>query len=839
MSCDQAKISNIESLLNSNPSSISTNDLIYYLKCNSNNSILDPNNLDSTKEYLNKINISFAYENIFTNTSNYGSIVTSIIGLLIPFYYFFPRFYKIGFIGTFIGIMSLLNLYSKTNNLYSQFFSNIGLVFISLSMLIYIIFFILLNKLNHYSLFFISAILSFLIINYILRFILTIPTKVNKWNQYNASMNNNNSSNYTEYNVLLEKACFQIMSRFNMKLPSGNMLYSYLTVFEIGENPNKTKISDFLTNMFAPFISIFLLWYFGYFLAQLKDETIQDTKEKINLFPLIGIHDDSKKYYTCQANYILPKELNLGLLIHDHIGKYNFDDTLYNKVEKALMRISKDLLLKYNPKFFKLEVFDFKNSNNEDKINENIINNEVNAKRINSNNEVQVNAKRINDDDNNEYDYNSNLNKDNKIFSEKIYKELENNKIFQEILKLLKKNNIFNEILKKNKNKIQEGGARIEDNKTEVKATRIEDNNNKNEGQKKGTNDEIPVNTTRIEDNKVKVNATRIEDNKTEVTPKRINSNNEIAVNASRIEEDNTYISKIKEIINDQILPYKRKLEMLDLVDHITNTLRIINKVDKDYDKDWILATEALLDDKEIKDEQKPKLKEILIDYIEKFKNNLKIKDKTLFGYHYNIVGYKLFGDKVRVKSNDIFSFILRLLSTWLLFAKPIGSTWVITKYIMSSSEGFKKLLKNLSGTSVLWKYFSMGLDRSYFEEIYKDIENNTENSIFKNSSLILSKGWNLLVTILTFIILMMVFYFYNSTNFGLSSSPSWYNMLYQIIFIILITCNISKYNNDKIPNNEKLISLLVLNRLFLIGAIILIIFIIFIMWLIDKIKQK
>jgi hypothetical protein len=40
MSCDQTQISNIESLLNTNPNSISTSDLIYYLKCNSNNSIL-------------------------------------------------------------------------------------------------------------------------------------------------------------------------------------------------------------------------------------------------------------------------------------------------------------------------------------------------------------------------------------------------------------------------------------------------------------------------------------------------------------------------------------------------------------------------------------------------------------------------------------------------------------------------------------------------------------------------------------------------------------------------------------------------------------------------------
>ena len=765
MSCDQTRISNIEALLNSNPSSISTNDLIYYLKCNSNNSILDPNNLDATKDYLNKINISFSYENIFTNTSNYGSIVTSIIGLLIPFYYFFPRFYKIGFLGTFIGIMSFFNLYSKTNNLYSTFFSSIGLVFISLTMLIYIIFFILLNKLNHYSLFFISAIISFLIINYILRFILTIPTKVNKWNQYNASMNNNNSSNYTEYNQLLETACFQVMDRFNMKLPSGNMLYSYLTVFKIGENPNKTKIADFLTNMFAPFISIFLLWYLGYFLAQLKDETIENTEEKkINLFPLIGIHDDSKKYYTCQANYILPKELNLGLLIHDHLDKYNFDDTLYSKVEKALTRISRELLQKYNPKFFKLEP--------------------------------------IND--------NQNL-KNNKIFKEEIYDNLKDNKIFKEIINLLKRNNInlFEEISKpKNNiefNKIQSGG------------------NEKN----------IPIVNNQS-------GSTSIVNNQKESTSlnnqKESTSLNNQKENISVLNNENDdYISRIKGIINEQIIPYKRKSEMLDLVDHITNTLKIINEINEGYENDSLLARDELLYDKEIKEEQKPKLKEILDDYIDKFKKNLEIKDQTLFGYHYNIVGYKLFGDKIRLKSNDCFSFILRLLSTWLLFAKPIGSPWVISKYIMSSSEGFKKLLKNLTGTSLLWKYFGMGLDRSYFEEMYKDVVNNKENSIFNNPSLLLSKGWNLLLTILTFILLAMVFYFYNSTNFGLTSSPSWYNMLYQILFIINITWNLSKYNDDKIPPNERLISLLSFNRNFLIGIIVIVILIFIIMLIIGK----
>jgi hypothetical protein len=55
------------------------------------------------------------------------------------------------------------------------------------------------------------------------------------------------------------------------------------------------------------------------------------------------------------ASTLLPRELNVGLLIHDCIDKYDFDNKIYAKVEKALLRISKELLLKYNPKFIKID----------------------------------------------------------------------------------------------------------------------------------------------------------------------------------------------------------------------------------------------------------------------------------------------------------------------------------------------------------------------------------------------------------------------------------------------------------------------------------------------------
>ena len=631
MVCDQTRINIIENKLQNNPNSISNNDLIYYLKCNSNNQYLDDVNLNNTQEYLKKINNSFIFENIFINTSNYSSIVPIIIGLLIPFYYFYPRFYKLGFIGCSIGFFSLMGLYSKLTNLYSHFFKNIGISFLGLSLIIYIVFFIVLNKLNHISLFFISAVISYLIINYIARVLLTMPIKSNVYNQSRASMNGKKSSTYTEYNILLETACYLAIERYNLTIPTGMMLYTYLSEFQIGDNT--TLYTDFFTNLIGPFISIGILWLLGNLLSLFKNNSLG---ELIQIFPIVGINDNSDKYFTCQANYILPKELNVGLLIHGCIDKYNFDEQIYKKVEKALLRISKELLIKYNPKFVKIE--------NDDK-------------RV-------------------------------------ILDNLKYNKIYIDIIKLLKRNNFDFNI---------------------------------------------------------------------------------------------DYVDEMKDIIKKQEIPYKNKLDMYELLEHINNVLLIDNEINETYENDSILARDELLYDKDIDESHKDTLKDILDIYIKNFTDNLNLKYNTLFGYHYNIITYSLFSHNTRIYSNKLFKNLLRLISTWLLLAKPIGGTWLIVNYMLISYIGFKKLLNKLSSRSIIWKYFTMGLDTSYLEDAYKNLKNNNENSILK-------KGLNLLYTSLIFIFILPVIYMYNSITFGFTSSPSWYNLLYQIVFIINIVGNINCY---------------------------------------------
>jgi hypothetical protein len=641
MNCDKIRINNIETILKNNPESISNNDLIYYLKCNSNNQNLNDINLSVSEEYLKKINNSFFYENIFVNSSNYSSVILFIIGLLIPFYYFYPRFYKIGFFAYIVGFISLIGLYSKITNNYSYFFNKVGILYIFLTFSIYILFFILLNKLNHISLFFISAVLSYLLMNYILRAILSNPSNSNVYNKYRATMSNN--TNYTPYNNLLETACYLTMSRYNLQLPSGTMLYTYLSEFTIGDNSNIHI--DFITNLVGPFISVFILFSLGNFLSSIK-------KNGISIFPIIGLSEYSDKYISCQANYILPKELNVHLLINDIIEKYNFDPVTYSKVEKALHRISRELLSKYNPLFKTAE------------------------------------------------------NYSNKFISE----HLKDNKIYIEIKKILNEMN-----------------------------------------------------------------------------------NGSVLSNLSDINE-------VKRMIDEKDIPYKNKIKMVQLLDHIRNTLDVETNGGNNVNEDDIeLAKDQLIHSIDINPLYSDKLKKIIDEYTENFKENLNLKENKLFGYYYNIISYSFLNDNIKKYFNKFFTMLITIFSAWILLAKPIGSPILISKYILSSYS-------SLFDTSMLERYFCMGLDKNFLIK-KKDILSIQENSILK-------KGLNILYTVFIFILLAPIFYLYNSITFGFTLSPTWYNMLYQILFIINIIGNYICYQNN--------ISYILFNIVFIIIFIII-----------------
>ena len=250
----------------------------------------------------------------------------------------------------------------------------------------------------------------------------------------------------------------------------------------------------------------------------------------------------------------------------------------------------------------------------------------------------------------------------------------------------------------------------------------------------------------------------------------------------------------MKKIIKSEPIGAKDKNEMLDLLKHINNTLLVINDFNDKYENDVLLAKDELFytlkDEKSINNDSQ--IKEIVDNFIQGFKENLNLNDGILFGYHYNIITYGLFSSNMRIKSNKIFGFFLRLISSWLLFTKIIGTPWLISKYILESNGNFLRILNSLNGNfHILWKYFMTGLDFSYFEELYKNIDTYNKNNF-------LTKTTHFSYSFILFIFLLPLFFFYNSTVFGFSSSPSWYNLLYQFVFILNIFGNLYTYvNND------------------------------------------
>ena len=332
-------------------SSITTENLIFYLYYSSKNPELRVLNKKKIEDYFYKINRSYFYENIFVNKGNYSQIGIFFLGLAFPFYINYPRMYNLGFTGFFVGILCFVALYQFVNQLYGNFFPIASKLFIIITILIYVLFFLFLNKLNHISLFFLSAIVSFCLINYIYRLKLSEPSKKNTYNQYKVKIKEIKEQTFITYDYYIEQACDETIKRFGLKLPSGKMLYSYLTIFEFDDNKN--KLTDFIINIIAPLISLIYNYYLGSYLNDFKNREINN--QNLNAIPVLGINEDSNKYINCQANYVLPIEFNFNSFIHEYYTENKLNDTHYRLFLKCLKRINTELLERYQPKFIKLE----------------------------------------------------------------------------------------------------------------------------------------------------------------------------------------------------------------------------------------------------------------------------------------------------------------------------------------------------------------------------------------------------------------------------------------------------------------------------------------------------
>jgi hypothetical protein len=356
MQVDSTRVNSIEDQLKdkANISKIKTEDLVYYLKVKSQNNKLDANDMNKTLSYLQQIQISYLIENIFSNQTNYGTLATGFVLMLVPFYYEYPQFYKGGFWTIAIGLLGMsmvmqsLQKYSnigKMGGWASGWFQKLEVWVLLGALIVYFVFFVSLCQLNHYSLFFISVIFMYLFVTFILRMILLSPIQSNPYKEYRATYQFN--ANAVPINTNIDDAAKELNERLNLGMPSGQMLYSYLAYFKIDENPQ--YIWDFISNLIQPIMIFGVLLLTGQFVNGY--ETLQN-EIPFKTMPLVGMSAESLDFLECQANYILPDEMNPDKKIQEILLERCYDPELNRKMTGVLQQISSDYLKMYRPLFY-------------------------------------------------------------------------------------------------------------------------------------------------------------------------------------------------------------------------------------------------------------------------------------------------------------------------------------------------------------------------------------------------------------------------------------------------------------------------------------------------------
>ncbi len=357
------RVNSIEDSIKLDVKKVETVDLIYYLKAKTQNKELSDTDYKKTSEYLNSIKGSYAVDNVTNNNMIYSNFALGGVLMLLPYYYNFPRFYQTGFweilFGMFgvITIISCIENYSKLsdiNFLRNGLFKKLGLKWFVFSVLFYAIFFVYICRLNHITLFFVSMVIVYLMMSYVLRLVVLDPSSSNKLINYRGRYVSN--VNVTPYNDNIEKACNEINIRYNMGMPNGRVVYDYLSFIKIGKSEKSGQIWDFATYFVQPFMIIGLLYVMGTFFNNYETKIdVEGVIKSIRTIPIVGLNDNSLKYVECQANYVLPDEINYERKIGEILTERCYDQKLQSKLKGVLEKIGIIYLERYQPLFSYVE----------------------------------------------------------------------------------------------------------------------------------------------------------------------------------------------------------------------------------------------------------------------------------------------------------------------------------------------------------------------------------------------------------------------------------------------------------------------------------------------------
>lgn len=833
---------------NNDLSQTNIKDLIWYLKEKSNNRTLNENDINEFKKKLEIYDTNYLYENIFLNPKNYSTNAIAILLSIVPFFFTYPRFYNTSFPIIIIGVIGLLMCMNIIQSQYGTLLKNKQLsnIFMLTVILFYLIFFILFNKLNHLTLFFLSGAIVFMVMNYILRIVISDPKRKLGFNRLKYNENNNT---FIPFNPNIDKICSEIKKRYALNM-SSEQFYKYITSFEISEKDGKFVKTEFICNIIQPMLSVLLLFLMGSILTKAKDYKLlksnlqllqEDLLTKSNpkmkfeqkeyeflTSPLIGFTELSNNVISNQYNYYLPKELNLEYIMESIIDEVNdklikeksshvYEKTLFN--EKIIKNLDKHLrgFLKYVESEYLPITLQNKDGKNANEVGEYMF-----IKTLRKDNRYNIFDGTYNkihdvleryelidfDTSTLESYFESIIGTKNKKDLRELIKnsckdfvfnnsntneeEIKNfgNKIIKNFNDFISKNELGNEVYEKYK--VEKDFYSIEMEKLNSQLNSIQGEMNK---YKNYLNilPENHIDYKKYESSYVS-SKTNFDNQKNIFDEMKSKYNSIIKIFESITSKyEDKFKSKVDlyKYIKELHIDFKDNL-FVTLIQHIEENNKIVDLDERNNALNSIkykfkdiydfITNEELFSENE---------QNILIQIIEN-------KIKSLFNTLYtpkieynknNIIFGNITPNFVKKISNSLFSIIIKPISTWILLGKIIGSAWYCGKMAMNGiNKDYIELIRNVEYDghfSSIWKICSMGVDNVYFEEV---ISKNRELLVEKEKSMNqINRGFHYLGSFLFFILFMVLLNAYNNMVFGMSMYPLWTNLPGLIVLLLIL----------------------------------------------------
>ncbi len=843
---DEERLNRIE--ITQDGSTLSMEDIIWYISKKTNNRNYDEKAIDNFQLSLKTFDDNFLYENIFLNNGNYSSNAIAILLTMIPFFFTYPRFYNTSPTIIVVGVIGLFMCMNTIQSKFGVILKNKQLanIYIATVSLFYLFFFVLFNKINHLSLFFMSAGIIFMLMVYVLRIFISDPKR--KYGLRRLVYNGENKI-YDPYDQKIEKICNELIKRYSLNM-APNQLYMYFTTFETTEQSNKFMKTEFACNIVQPILCVLLLSVFGAVISKNKDYTLLKSREQLlqeaNMksndskiqfkqpeyeflkSPLIGYTDLSTNILTNQYNYFLPKELNLYYIMESLMDEVNdkllkekkthvYQKTILNeKITKNLNKYLKTFLEYIQSEYLPVCVL---NSSDKDmsiyttrkdnrynlfdgtynKVHDVLerydmiemdysLIEEFYGKILDSKNSDKYLSNMIENTCKNFMYNNASKRKTmkeelNKKFYDVVYEKEIGKGEYQQMKSIMDKNVIYMGKIMEDKEDLTKELKTVEDQLKFIKEDDV----------------------TQRETLQIKYDGIKSKmDEKDKEFEKYSNENDKYRKLCDDIRK--SYEEKIKS--KEDVL--EKAIEGLDIKFKENLFVTLIQKIEENNKvKDLDERNNAL-------DNIKYKFKDIydfitneelfqqneqtiLINIIE---NKVQKLFKTLYGptINYdknNVILGNVTPNIVKDIGNKLFTYIVQPISCWILLGKLIGSSWWAGRMAMSDiGNNYEEIMRSFEYDghfSSIWKICSMGIDNMNYERVMIEHRETIVNKL-KNVNPVM-KMIHYGLSFLFFLLFGVLLNAYNNSIFGMGMYPLWTNlpMLCVMLIILIIIYFIKK----------------------------------------------